>query len=214
MNQILDILIALVGLLPDETTRTILHPRPSGDLARESRKSFRSVGALNHTMKEIPLTNSPLKALVDDEDFELVSKHSWHLRMSYSKKHFYAEGGRIPGDNTHRFLMHRLVVRAERGIDVDHKNHNGLDNQKHNLRLATKSQNRMNSNTNSNKNGKRPSRFKGVYSHHRGNRWVSHLVANGKWIYIGSFKTEMEAAVAYNEAAKMHHGEFAVLNSV
>ena len=100
-------------------------------------------------------------------------------------------------------------MRAPRGLLVDHRNGDGLDNRRDNLRLATHSENMMN----------RPkikspttSRFVGVYFDKARRLWVARIHLNGKCIWLGRFATEIEAAKAYDEAAKKYHGEFARLN--
>lgn len=138
-------------------------------------------------------------ALVDDEDFERVSGYNWFImpngyvatRIGKSKVYL------------HRFIM---------GLTgIDHKNNNKLDNQKNNLRKATKQQNNWNKPKYKTDTS---SKFKGVSWCNRGNRWRSKIFHNGKAIYIGTHKDETEAAKAYNKRAKELFGEFAYLNVV
>ena len=156
-------------------------------------------------MKEIPLTRGKV-ALVDDEDYERVSKFKWHCTSEG-----YA-ATTLPRLNGHRktVWMHRYIMNAPDGIEVDHVRSGGLDNRRENLRLASHTQNTMN----------RPSdrgslsRYKGVSFFKDGKKWHAEIQAHGKRIYLGRFISEIDAAIAYNEAAKKHHGEFAVLNEV
>ena len=106
--------------------------------------------------------------------------------------------------------MHREILNAPAGVLVDHINHNGLDNRKANLRLATRAQNCWN--RKKPKMRKCASRFKGVGWHKGNKKWVSRIRFNGRRISIGYFNDEVEAAKSYDEAAKKYHGEFAVLN--
>ena len=91
-------------------------------------------------------------------------------------------------------------------LQVDHIDHNGLNNQKYNLRNCTFTQNRMNRIRNKNNT----SNYKGVT--HDDGYIYAQINANGKHIRLGSFKTEKDAALAYDKAAQKYHGEFAYLN--
>lgn len=95
---------------------------------------------------------------------------------------------------------------AKRGQRVDHRDRNGLNNQKLNLRFCTTSQNIANS------VGRSASGFKGVYRFRNG--WTSHITVNYKTLYLGVFDTVLEGAKAYNEAALKYFGEFARLNQL
>lgn len=104
--------------------------------------------------------------------------------------------------------MHRVLMQPKKGEWVDHKNHNGLNNQRHNLRIATPSQN--NSNTRLKKTN--TSGFKGVREMRdrpRPNRFSARIQVNGKQIHIGLYFTPEEAFEAYKKAAIKYHGEFA-----
>ncbi len=90
---------------------------------------------------------------------------------------------------------------------VDHKNRNGLDNRKANLRVATRMQNTWNSINGINRGF---SKYKGVRKHH--NKWRAVIEYSGKKVHLGCFAGEIEAAGAYDAAARKYHGEFAVLN--
>jgi hypothetical protein len=100
---------------------------------------------------------------------------------------------------------------------ADHVNHNGLDNRKANLRPATHTQNvwhrrKFNGRTSGGFKLASRSKYKGVDWAHSMNRWRARILVNGKRIYLGSFNSELEAAKAYDLAAKKHHGQFATLN--
>ncbi len=149
----------------------------------------------------IPLTQGQF-AIVDAEDYDRLAQHKWCAVKG--RDTFYAQrfkDGKIVG-------MHREIMRAPKGMMCDHRNHNGLDNRKSNLRLCTSAQNQYN---------KRPkkgctSRYKGVFLRSDCKRWRAKIGFNRKWIHIGDFDNQMEAAMAYDDKAIELFGEFAWLN--
>lgn len=153
---------------------------------------------------EIPLTKG-MFALINEEDFELVSSYKWYA--SKGKNTYYAHHKRLS-----LVSMHRLIMGVtDSKIFVDHKNRNGLDNTRINLRLATHIQN------NCNKCGykNRSSTFKGVYWNKEKMKWTCQITPPGeKTRHIGHFKSEIAAAMAFNEAALRYHGEFAYINQI
>src|ERR1700761_6300587 len=127
-------------------------------------------------MKCIQLTKDKM-ALIDDEDYALLSKFKWRAR--YSKGNWYAET-RIEGKNT---FMHNLLMGRRIGFEIDHKSQNGLDNRKVNLRYSTPSQNRANVHLRKdNKSG-----FKGVCFYRPTHKWRAYIQVNKKWKQIGYF---------------------------
>lgn len=161
-------------------------------------------------MKYIPLTQGKV-AIVDDEDFEKVSLFKWWAQKG--NQTFYAIK-RKSKRNSYQ-VMARFILEYEGKLFVDHKNKNGLDNRKNNLRLATVSQNGANRHkTNKNKSG-----YKGVYKTVTSDKWGDHyywranIKKNGKAIVI-SCKTKEEAAAKYNKLAIELFGEFACLNKI
>jgi len=103
-----------------------------------------------------------------------------------------------------------MVLKASKGQFVDHINGNILDNRKQNLRFCTLSQNGMNRKKATNTS----SRFKGVHFWTLGNCFKATITINRKNIHLGNFKTEIEAAIAYNSAAIELYGEFARINDL
>lgn len=153
-------------------------------------------------MKTIELTQGKF-ALVDDEDFEELSKHKWHYVHGYAIRTV----GRSPSMET--IAMHRQIMKAPKGTIVDHKDLNPLNNMRSNLRFATHQDNVHNSKKYS--HGV-TSKYKGVsWDSHR-NMWRSTIVFNEKQIFIGRFDSEIKAAEAYDSKATELFKEFARTN--
>lgn len=153
-------------------------------------------------MKLIPLTKNKF-SMVDDEDFESLSRLRWHLA------HGYASRTGKKGEPTN-VTIHRVVMNAKPDDIVDHIDGDSLNNQKSNLRFCTKRENARNSKlAASNASG-----FKGVHLSHsfRPPRWVAQIKIPHTRKYLGNFKTPEDAARAYDTAAIEHHQEFANTN--
>lgn len=160
-------------------------------------------------MREIPLTQGKV-ALVDDEDFELVSRYKWWLHRV--KCTAYAITGRTGRANKQVF-MHRLILGAATGQQCDHRNSNGLDNRRSNLRACTHQQNQQNRRKQRQRSGKPcSSRFKGVCWQKEHRCWRVHITHNGNVMHLGYFHSEHDAARAYDAKATELFGEFALLN--
>ena len=173
-------------------------------------------------MKEIKLTQGKV-ALVDDEDFEWLNQLKWQAQKG--KDTYYAKTRIKKDGKIHNISMHRYILGLENGRHnpVDHINHNGCDNQRFNIRVCTNSNNCANRKKIKNcsskykgvclRKGKKFSKTKQewVYEKHR---WIAEIKTNKISTYIGSFNTQEEAALAYNEAAKKIFGEFAYLNVI
>jgi len=157
-------------------------------------------------MKLIPLTKGKF-AKIDDEDFELISKYKWCVTTTNDDV-YYAVTVVITNGVRETVLMHRLIMGCVKGDGkiIDHKNRNGLDNQKINMRLCTHAENQKN------KKATGISMYLGVGTARR--YWNARICVNGKIIYLGTFRNELDAACEYNEAAIKYHGEFARLNVI
>lgn len=151
-------------------------------------------------MRELNLSRGKV-ALVDDEDYEHLNQWKWSAL--YTCKNWYAarSGSKI--------LLHRIIIQAQAGQFVDHRDRNGLNCQKNNLRFCTRSQNQMNRYC---AHGK--SKFKGVWFRLDTLKWQAEIRFNHKRVSLGCYFTEEEAAEIYNQAAIRYHGQFANLNVV
>jgi hypothetical protein len=147
-------------------------------------------------VKRIPLTQGKF-ALVDDGDFNKISRYAWYAMKT--RNNYYAVTGQCDTR-----LMHRKIMSPPKGMVVDHINHNTLDNRRVNLRICAQGQNATHS----------VSGFKGVYVHSRGYGFVAQMKVKGRLIYLGKFTDARDAAVAYNQAVKKYHGEYALLNKI
>jgi len=155
-------------------------------------------------MKFIELTAGKF-ALVDDEDFEMVNALNWNANFQHTT--WYARAWQKPK----RILMHRLIMGVtDSGILVDHRNHDGLDNRRNNLRIASKADNCRNK---SHRNGT-SSKYHGVCWHKATNKWITKICVDYTDIHLGIFEKEEDAALAYNVAAVKYFDKFANLNII
>jgi AP2-like factor, euAP2 lineage len=157
-------------------------------------------------MKEIALTKEKI-AYVDDDDYDRIQQYSW---AAVDNKHtWYAKGvWKDASGNRKLIYMHRFILDAPPEKCVDYIDHNGLNNQKSNLRLCSYSENMRNLRS---KRG--VSKYKGVYLNPTNNRWFAQI-RDGKGFALGTYDSEEDAARAYNIAAKQIFGEFAFLNDI
>lgn len=161
-------------------------------------------------MKQIKLTQGKY-AIVDDEDFEELSKYNWHYakgsygREGYAKRDIYLGGGRKNMKLQHVWMHHLMDV--PKGMSVDHINGDRLDNRRSNLRMCTNTQNQQNRKVQKSLSG-----FKGVSFKPKKKAWEARITVNGKTLYAGRSKDKVTTAIMYDEAAKKYFGVFARLN--
>lgn len=165
-------------------------------------------------MKQIFLSLGQV-ALVDDEDYDVLMQHKWSAMLQGNKKTYYAirkrkvdepqvgaDGKSLP----QMVLMHRAILGASRGTQVDHENHDGLYNLRSNLRMCSSMDNKRN---------RLPSGRmlpKGVYKQAKVDCYGARIYVANKRYHLGFFETPEEAARVYDRAALHFFGEYACLN--
>jgi hypothetical protein len=160
-----------------------------------------------YTFRKIPLGDN-MFTIVEPRDFYWLNNFHWS--PAGIGKHIYAVRNITKaGAGTTAIRLHREIMNHPKGLLVDHRNRNTLDNRRENLRLATNSQNQFNKAKTSRKTS---SRFIGVFLEKCTGRWIAKVTVERKRIWSGRFDSEIDAAKAYDEAAKKYHGEFARLN--
>jgi hypothetical protein len=146
--------------------------------------------------KRINSRNQGKFAIVDDEDFEWLNQWDWTAVSTHRLNGGYAM--RMANGKT--ILMHRLIMRAPEGVEIDHVNGNGLDNRRGNLRFATPEQNQHNRSRNSNNK----SGYKGVIFDKNSGKWKMYITA--------LYETPEEAARMYDQLARIAFGEYSKPN--
>jgi len=138
--------------------------------------------------------------LIDDEDFEKVSKVSKSIRKDSGGRkslRIYTNGSSISLTN--------FILNLDKSVLIDHKDRNQFNNQKSNLRICNSQQNNFNK-------GPITGQYKGVSYNKENSKWKAQIMKTHKNYHIGYFNTEIEAAKAYDKKAKKLFGEFAYLN--
>lgn len=151
-------------------------------------------------MAEIPLTQGKV-AIVDDADLPLVTQYKWHCKHGYAARSTY-------GNGRSTILMHRAILNAPDGTEIDHIDGNKLNNRRANLRLCSHADN-MKNKVSYKKRAENHSCFKGVHWKKATRKWMACIQLDGKRRHLGHFTDETEAALAYDTAARELFGEFA-----
>ena len=162
-------------------------------------------------MKTISLTQGKV-ALVDDQDYEWLNLWKW--RTGGNHNIYYANRNvlRLGDKRRTETLMHRLILNAPKGIQVDHINCDGLDNRRSNLRLCSHAENQRHQQIHQkNKTG-----YKGVKIEKRSNinPYTAQIRVDGRTVYLGCYPNIKAAARAYDAAALKYHREFAMTNEM
>lgn len=169
----------------------------------ETDKPFAEGTSYFTPMKLIKLTKN-MFAKVDDLDYNELNQHKWYASKGWNT--YYAKRDIIINGKKVCLLMHREIMNTPKGQETDHVDHDGLNCQRHNLRNCTRNQNQMN------KTAYGFSKFLGVTHNGKYIRAIIRLTGQRTALHLGYFKTEEQAARAYDAAAKIYHGEFANLN--
>lgn len=161
--------------------------------------------------KEIPLTQGKV-AIVDDHQYERVMQFKWCAQYAHGLWYAHRKTSRANGAKSRVVQLHRFITNAPAGMEVDHKNGNGLDCTDDNMRLCTHAENQRNTK----KPSTNTSGYKGVSWHKTSGKmtgkWVAQIGINRQNVYIGLFSDPIDAALAYDAKARELHGEFARTN--
>ena len=159
-------------------------------------------------MKVLELSQG-LKSIVDDEDYEFLSKYKWSaLRRTNGLFYAIRTRKKLEPKGSRMIYLHREILKAKKGQFIDHINNDSLDNRKQNLRFCSKKENCRNRLITT----KNTSGYKGVVWHTIAKKWIASIKVNQKYIYLGLFIDKKQAAKAYNNAAIKYFGEFCKLN--
>jgi hypothetical protein len=146
--------------------------------------------------------------IVDVDIYYRLGNLKWYLKGNRGTKFYAVRSVKIGIGRTKMLSLHREIMNQPKGVLVDHKNNCSLDNRRANLRLATPSQNAQNAPKRKNTS----SRFIGISFDKRRKKWRASISYKGKRIWLGYFDNEIDAALAYDAAARKYYGEFARLN--
>ena len=149
-------------------------------------------------MKKIPLTQG-LFALVDDDDYEWLMQWKWQAYKHCNT--FYARRFVTKNKRRATIRIHQQILGIRLGMITDHKDGNGLNNQRHNLRHVTVRQNAQN------RHIKKTSKYPGVHWEKRSERWQAQIGLNGRRKHLGYFTDERDAFSAYKEAVQAMTGQ-------
>lgn len=145
-------------------------------------------------------------AVVDDADYESVSQFQWH---AIKKVNCWYAGGPRNVDKHRRICLHHFIMCPPDGCRIDHIDGNGLNNQRHNLRVCTHQQNLF---AFRHKRKGTSSKYRGVAWNRQISRWVAYIQPDGKKHHLGYFDSEEDAARVYDAAARKFFGDFVSLN--
>ncbi len=146
----------------------------------------------NGGMKEIKLTQGKV-ALIDDIDFDSVSKFRWYYNRGYAVR----QPQMVNSIRRGKIALHRFILGSKESNSTDHINGNTLDNRRKNLRFVTVMQNSWNN------------KSKGITFHKRDKKWQARIQVDGNRIQLGYFPNKKMASISYKLATKKYYGEYA-----
>jgi len=162
-----------------------------------------------YRFRKIPLTHCKF-ALVDADDYEWLSYYKWIASKSVNGNWYAVSSEARENPSRAHIPMHRLIMNAPDDYLVDHRDRRTLDNRRVNLRLASPTQNQYNAMKPKRKDS--TSNYRGVSKSKLSSRWTARISVGGRRIGLGTYSTEIEAAKAYDRAARIFHGQFATVN--
>ena len=160
-----------------------------------------------YTFRRIRMAQ-PKYAKVDPGDYKRLRGYEWFATKKRNR--FYVRRHVAGGKGKEKLIyLHQEIIDVPQGMVIDHINHDGMDNRKANLRPATHSQNMCHVRK---RPGTKHSKYKGIYWKKRNRKWMAMIGFQKKRIHLGYFRSEIDAAKAYDQAARRYHKDFASLN--
>jgi hypothetical protein len=149
------------------------------------------------------------RALMDADVLPIMGQYTWWIDMGMGKRSPYAATTAVVAGRSVNLAMHRLILNPGSSLHVDHRDGDGLNNRRSNLRSATVTQNRANELV---RRVGTASQYKGVKWRRQSNGWVAQCVVDGRMKYLGLYDREIDAALAYDDAVRSEYGDFAATN--
>ena len=143
--------------------------------------------------------------IIDTDDYDKIKNYKWGIDIHWEKTNLMYV--RRVDKNNNKIYIHNVIMNDK---SIDHKDNDGLNNKKSNLRKCTNSENVINRKIQSNNT----SGYKGVSLIKKSNKWNAYIKTKNKRIHLGNYESKIDAAKAYNQASIKYHGEFAQLNEV